>query len=751
MGHRALVLSSLVLAAAALPVGAAAQDGWNHGPAKQLVDRVLPADSLARDGSSRAFPAPLFRSAVVVESEPNDTITTAPFVSLNDTISGAINPALDFDYFPFLLDSGDVVISDMSAIQLGSFLRPEMRAFLLTRDTNALGEDSITVFVIEGSITSDDPDPRIIFQAPFAGEYVIGVRDTLSQGSPNHLYTIELLEGVSEDNEPFDDEIGNANLLEVGDTKLAFLNRNNDTDFYRLDIPAQTLIEFDIDALDVRSRAFVTLRLFAEDQVTLLGGSNFFFDPRVTYFAEAAQTVYLRVRDAEGLGGPSFFYFVNVNELPLGPGDPPTLYSDAIGFPSGMAAGGDGEIYYIDKSPSGTLERLVRIDPDGSATVLSDTIRSGRDVAVDGFGDLLVPGFVNGDGKIFRIDSNQNVTEFAGGIELPGNVITIGPDGGVWIHDDATRRILEFSPFGERVDSVDASILPLGVYDMAFSPDGILHFTGRTNLVYRVIDGEIEVALTGDPPLEGIVFDRDGFLYVSNSLQHEVVLYSPTYQVVEQPFVNARNGGPNHLVFARNADGSMSDRLIISNTANGIGDPWANALVLANPAGVRAPGFRVGVDLLLLTSPLVDSAQVGAPYSLELSVEGDVSGTEYSIIDGELPAGLELDGNDGLIEGVPQQRGEFTIRLRAESGPRFGEGDLTISVSAPVITAASVVDGLLGVPGILTPEIETFLDIQGNQNGIFDVGDARAYLVATGTLQTLPPAVQTMIVEGGAR
>jgi hypothetical protein len=50
------------------------------------------------------------------------------------------------------------------------------------------------------------------------------------------------------------------------------------------------------------------------------------------------------------------------------------------------------------------------------------------------------------------------------------------------------------------------------------------------------------------------------------------------------------------------------------------------------------------------------------------------------------------------------------------------------AIGGPVIEVQDVVSAALGVAGILSPEQKQFLDLQGNHNGVLDIGDLRAYL-----------------------
>jgi hypothetical protein len=71
------------------------------------------------------------------------------------------------------------------------------------------------------------------------------------------------------------------------------------------------------------------------------------------------------------------------------------------------------------------------------------------------------------------------------------------------------------------------------------------------------------------------------------------------------------------------------------------------------------------------------------------------------------------------------------------SGSQRDTVTVTVTVTAPTLVLADVLDHILETADKLTPQDETFLDLVGNGNGQFDVGDFLAWVEATGQMAAL--------------
>jgi hypothetical protein len=278
---------------------------------------------------------------------------------------------------------------------------------------------------------------------------------------------------------------------------------------------------------------------------------------------------------------------------------------------------------------------------------------------------------------------------------------------------------------------------------MAFSPSGVLHVIDGTR-VASVSQGSAQTVIeTSSRYLLDLAFDKDGYLYVSTELGG-VLLYDPSYQMVSDPFAITNIGLPMSILFARDASGGMTSRLLVMNGNYNVSAPYAGALLEVNPAGVRAAGHPLQPRLLRVASESLQPARMGTDYADTLRVLDAAGPFTWQLTGGAVPPGLTLDPASGVLAGVPTQKGTFAFAVRVEGNARFGNGEFTVQVGEPTLAIADVTSAILGVTGLLSPDEERFLDLQGNNNGQLDIGDVRAYLRARGQL---PAAVAAPVFE----
>lgn len=179
------------------------------------------------------------------------------------------------------------------------------------------------------------------------------------------------------------------------------------------------------------------------------------------------------------------------------------------------------------------------------------------------------------------------------------------------------------------------------------------------------------------------------------------------------------------------------------------GDTTYNAdtlvLHMSRPWTVRA---RFGTAITVTTDTLLDGL-VGGTYADTLDATGGTGSHTWTHAGGDpLPDGLVLDAATGAIGGYPEEEGDFAMVFEAASGAITQTDTVYLSVSAPSLQTTDVVNHLIGPVSVLSEDEERFLDIIGNNNGGYDVGDLRAYLQSVGLAVDLIPAD---LLESAAR
>ena len=132
--------------------------------------------------------------------------------------------------------------------------------------------------------------------------------------------------------------------------------------------------------------------------------------------------------------------------------------------------------------------------------------------------------------------------------------------------------------------------------------------------------------------------------------------------------------------------------------------------------------LSIAAGLSITTPAQLPSATAGSAYRVDLAASGGNAPYSFSLVQGNLPAGLSLNGAAGTIEGTPTVAGTFNFLVQAADASNLtATRALTLTVGVPDLPAISIT----GVPGTLQPL----------QQPLVDVVLARPYPVpVTGTL-----------------
>ena len=185
---------------------------------------------------------------------------------------------------------------------------------------------------------------------------------------------------------------------------------------------------------------------------------------------------------------------------------------------------------------------------------------------------------------------------------------------------------------------------------------------------------------------------------------------------------------------------------------------WTGDTTAASPTLVLPMGRPFAVSAHFDPQLAITSGEprpggiMGKAYADTLRASGGSGTYSWQKASGSLPTGLTLDVS-GRITGFPAQTGVFTFTARVTSVGQQQQQPYSITVAAPTLVAANVVNQLLNAAGTLTIDDIRYLDLLGNKSCVvvtqncFDVGDFLAWVQATGV--TPAPPIAAAARKGG--
>ncbi len=100
---------------------------------------------------------------------------------------------------------------------------------------------------------------------------------------------------------------------------------------------------------------------------------------------------------------------------------------------------------------------------------------------------------------------------------------------------------------------------------------------------------------------------------------------------------------------------------------------------------VLGPQIQLYEPTIRFTTDRLPNATIGVDYQVGVYAVGGPLGLTWSVGSGTLPPGLELDGAEGIIEGVPTAEGVFRFEIKASSGTAFANRAFDLRVTAPTV------------------------------------------------------------------
>jgi hypothetical protein len=312
----------------------------------------------------------------VNETESNNSIQQANFVTPNVTIIGTVNPGGDADFFGFDATRGQPLTIDINAASLSPASALDSVVTLFDSNGNQLTQNDDS----GGSV-----DSLIQFTIPANGRYFFSVRNFDSKGGPNFNYqaVVTLGGGGGGGNTVNESEPNNnrqqANSITPDVTVQGIIGFFNDVDFFSFNGRAGQRVTLDVNT---DSGGFnppdTLLTLFDNDGNQIAENND---DPRggtrdsfLQFTLPRTGQYFFSLRDARGFGSTSFDYEIQVSLTRVSGGDaeefePNNTFAQAnpITENSTISAtinpSGDVDIFSFD----GRQGQLVIIDIDAES------------------------------------------------------------------------------------------------------------------------------------------------------------------------------------------------------------------------------------------------------------------------------------------------------------------------------------------------------------------------------------------------
>lgn len=136
------------------------------------------------------------------------------------------------------------------------------------------------------------------------------------------------------------------------------------------------------------------------------------------------------------------------------------------------------------------------------------------------------------------------------------------------------------------------------------------------------------------------------------------------------------------------------------------------------------------------TGAVLTAGVMGTPYNVQLAATGGTGTYTWAVTSGTLPQGLQLSAG-GVLSGTPAIDGNFAFTVQATSGASNATLDATLALTQPTLVQGDVVTKALGGVSALSANDLSYLDLLGNHNGSFDLGDFLAWVQETGATGAL--------------
>ena len=210
------------------------------------------------------------------------------------------------------------------------------------------------------------------------------------------------------------------------------------------------------------------------------------------------------------------------------------------------------------------------------------------------------------------------------------------------------------------------------------------------------------------------------------------------------PFVGCSDrGDAGDLYPGTTGNATLSITTLPSDGLNSAGCPGFSLDTISQVVHNGAVRFVLNTSpqsLAVTTAPRLAAGQWGYSYNTVLSAACGGGNYGWSVTAGTPPPGLSLSPG-GVLSGWPTDTGAYTFQVSVTDGTQTAARGMTLHVGEPSLTLQQVVNLEFQGPAAANGDQTRYLDLQGNRNDMFDIGDFLRWLVRTGQVAPAGPAV----------
>ncbi|MCH7889916.1 MAG: M6 family metalloprotease domain-containing protein [Gemmatimonadetes bacterium] len=168
-----------------------------------------------------------------------------------------------------------------------------------------------------------------------------------------------------------------------------------------------------------------------------------------------------------------------------------------------------------------------------------------------------------------------------------------------------------------------------------------------------------------------------------------------------------------------------------------LGEPNPTTVVISTP-GTASAVF----DLTYMVSSAA-GMQVTVAAASDVDIQFTVTNANQPVawVTSGVPLGLSfVGGTVGALTGAPLAMGDFVVTVQATDAIGLTDSiDVALNVGPPDVGLQAMAEPFLGV-GTVNTALETFLDLQGNGDGTYDLGDFRVWVLGNPSHPVNAPA-----------